>query len=138
MTCVGPQDPQRTGQLGSSLRSWCPVTLSGFSQVWLTQFINFGASLQLMLGINTKLGPQTLYLLGSYSSRSLGVGQVCVCVCPVMSICNAMACRPPGSSVRGISQASILEWVAVFFSRGSSQPRARTHISLAGRCMLYC
>ena len=40
---------------------------------------------------------------------------------------------PPGSSVHGIFQARILEWVAIFFSRGSSQPSDRTHVScLAG------
>ena len=38
-------------------------------------------------------------------------------------------CSPPGSSVHGISQARILEWVAISFSRGSSGPRDRTHIS---------
>ena len=43
-------------------------------------------------------------------------------------------CSPPGSSVRGIFQARILEWVAIFFSRGSSQPRDRTQIfHIAGR-----
>ena len=41
---------------------------------------------------------------------------------------------PPGSSVHGIFQARTLEWVAVSFSRGSSQPRDRTQVSLiAGR-----
>ena len=40
-----------------------------------------------------------------------------------------MDCRPPGSSAHGILQASILEWVAISFSRGSSQPRNRTRIS---------
>ena len=43
----------------------------------------------------------------------------------------------PGSSVHGISQAKILEWVAIFFSRGSSQPRGRTHDSCIGRWVLY-
>ena len=43
-------------------------------------------------------------------------------------------CGPPGSSVHGVLQARILEWVAISFSRGSSQPRNRTHISrIAGR-----
>ena len=37
--------------------------------------------------------------------------------------------RPPGSSVHGILQARILEWVAISFSRGSSQPRNRTWAS---------
>ena len=41
---------------------------------------------------------------------------------------------PPGSSVQGILQAKILEWVAVAFSRGSSQPRDWTCVSrIAGR-----
>ena len=37
-----------------------------------------------------------------------------------------MNCSPPGSSVLGISQTRILEWVAIPFSRGSSWPRNRT------------
>ena len=42
-----------------------------------------------------------------------------------------------GSSVHGISQARILEWVAISFSRGSSQPRDRTRVShMAGRCFI--
>ena len=45
-----------------------------------------------------------------------------------------MDCSPPGSSVHGIIQASILEWAAIPFSRGSSQPRDQTWVShTAGR-----
>ena len=40
-----------------------------------------------------------------------------------------MDCSPPGSSVRGTSQARILQWVAISFSRGSSRPRDQTHVS---------
>ena len=40
--------------------------------------------------------------------------------CP--TLCNPMDCSPPGSSVLGILQASIFEWVAISFSRKSSQP----------------
>ena len=47
----------------------------------------------------------------------------------VSSFLQPMDCSPPGSSVQGISQARILEWVAVSFCSGSSQPRDRTHIS---------
>ena len=48
-----------------------------------------------------------------------------------------MDCNPPGSSVDGISQARILEWVVILFSRGSSWPRAQTHVScLAGRSFI--
>ena len=50
-------------------------------------------------------------------------------------LCNPMDCRPPGSSVHGVLQARILEWVAIPFSRGSSWPRNRTQLScIAGRC----
>ena len=43
--------------------------------------------------------------------------------------CDSMNCSPPGSSVHGILQARILEWVAMPSSRGSSQPRDRTQVS---------
>ena len=52
-------------------------------------------------------------------------------------LCDLMDCSLPGSSVYGISQARILEWVAISFSRGSSWPRGRTHISHIGRWILY-
>ena len=45
-------------------------------------------------------------------------------------------CSPLGSSVQGTSQARILEWVAIVFSWGSSQPGVGTHISYIGRWML--
>ena len=41
---------------------------------------------------------------------------------------DPMDCGPPGSSVHGILQARILEWVTMPSSRGSSQPRDRTHV----------
>ena len=48
--------------------------------------------------------------------------------------CDPRDCHPPGSSVHGIFQAWTLEWVAISFSRGSSQPRDWTHVScIAGR-----
>ena len=46
-----------------------------------------------------------------------------------LTLCDFMNCNPPGFSVHVIFQARILEWVAMPFSRGSSRPRARTHIS---------
>ena len=44
-------------------------------------------------------------------------------------LCDPMDCNQSGSSVHGILQARILEWVAIFSSRGSSQPRDWTHVS---------
>ena len=51
-----------------------------------------------------------------------------------LTLCDPMDCSLPGSSVHGIFQARILEWLAISFSRGSSWPRDRTHIScITGR-----
>ena len=53
--------------------------------------------------------------------------------CP--TLCDPVDCSLPGSSVHGILQARILEWVAISFSRGSSRPRDQTQMSrIAGRC----
>ena len=46
-----------------------------------------------------------------------------------MTLCDPMDCSLPGSSVHEILQARTLEWVAMPFSRGSSQPRDRTYVS---------
>ena len=71
--------------------------------------------------------------------------EVCVCVCVKSfqlcpTLCDPIDCSPPGSSVHGILQARILEWIAMPFSRGSSLPRDRTHVSYVsciGRRVLY-
>ena len=53
--------------------------------------------------------------------------------CP--TLCDPVDCSLPGSSVHGILQERILEWVASSFSSGSSWPRDRTQVSrIAGRC----
>ena len=52
------------------------------------------------------------------------------CCCLVtklyLTLCDSLDCRTPDSTVHGISQARILEWAAISFSRGSSWPRDRT------------
>ena len=51
-----------------------------------------------------------------------------------LTLCNPMDYSPPGSSLYGILQARILEWVAIPFCRGSPQPRDGTWVScIAGR-----
>ena len=53
--------------------------------------------------------------------------------CP--TLCNPMDCSLPGSSIHGIFQARVLEWVAISFSRRSSWPRDWTRVSyIVGRC----
>ena len=52
----------------------------------------------------------------------------------VLTLCDPMDCSLPGSSVYGIFQARILEWVAISFSRRSSQPRDWNRVSrIVGR-----
>ena len=46
-----------------------------------------------------------------------------------LTLCDPLSCSPPGSFVHGIFQARILEWVAISYSRWSSQPRYQTHVS---------
>ena len=72
-----------------------------------------------------------------------GIGYVCVCVCVCVyvlvsqscpAVCDPLGCSLPGSSVHRILQARIPEWVAIPFSRGSSQPRGLNLDSrIAGR-----
>ena len=53
-----------------------------------------------------------------------------------LTLCDPMDWSPPGSSVHGILQAKILEWVAISFSRGSSRPRDQTLLCcIAGRLL---
>ena len=56
-------------------------------------------------------------------------------LCP--TLCDPIDCNPPGSSVCGISQSRILEWVAIVFSRGSSPPRDGAHVTYIRRRVLY-
>ena len=56
--------------------------------------------------------------------------QLCVCTCvhthtcdwSCLTLCDPVDCSPPGSSVHGILQARVLEWVAILFSRDLSDP----------------
>ena len=67
---------------------------------------------------------------------------LCVCACAKLpqsypTLCNPMECSPPGSSVHGILQARILEWVAMPSSRGSSQTQGLNSRLLQRRRILY-
>ena len=58
---------------------------------------------------------------------------VCACVCSIpqscLILCNPVDCSPPGSSVHGIFQTIILEWVSISCSRGFSWPKDQTSVS---------
>ena len=70
-----------------------------------------------------------------------GAAVLIICCCLIiklcLTLCNPLSYSLPVSSVHGISQVRILEWVAIPFSRESSQPRDQTHISYIGRWILY-
>ena len=70
----------------------------------------------------------TLKYLGLKGKISLV--SVCARAQLCLTLCNPMDCSSPGSSVHEISQARMLEWVAISFSSGFSWPRVQTHISL--------
>ena len=66
---------------------------------------------------------------GSRSMHSSEVAQSC------STLCDSVDCSLQCSPVHEIFQARVLEWVAISFSRGSSQPRDQTWVSrIVGRC----
>ena len=68
---------------------------------------------------------QTLsWFVGMEMESESEVAQLCPTLCE-----DPMACSLPGSSVHGIFQAIVLEWIAISFARGSSQPRNQTRVS---------
>ena len=78
-----------------------------------------------------KLRPPVSHLLfrcGAFLKVKVSVAQSC------LTLCVPMDCSLPGSSVHGLSQVGILEWVAIPSSRGSSQSRDRAWVShITGR-----
>ena len=60
----------------------------------------------------------------------------CCCLVTQSCFCNPMDCSLTGSSIPGIFQVRILEWVAISSSRGSSQPRDQTYVSYIARWIL--
>ena len=79
---------------------------------------------------------------GSTQAESFRVFSVvnvpaCSVIESCLTLCDPMDCSPPSSSVYEISQGRILEWVVIYFSRGSSWPRNWTCISCIGRQILY-
>ena len=65
---------------------------------------------------------------------------LCVHAQSHLTLCDPMDCSPPGSSIQWIFWAKILEWVAISYSKRSSQSRDWTHVScvsFSGRRILY-
>ena len=108
----------------------CKVKSSHFSFLECLKFFFFF--------LNTKTRNISVLLFDNCLSPAYYMKKVKVLVthsCP--ALCDPMDCSLPGFSVRGIFQARILEWVAILFFRGSSQPRDRTPGLLHCRDILY-
>ena len=77
----------------------------------------------------------------SIYSFELILYMICACVFSHSVMSNSLQpcgnCIPPGSSIHGILQVGILEWVDISFSRVSSWPRDGTHVSCIGRRIPY-
>ena len=71
----------------------------------------------------------------TYSGKSFIGGMSHAQSC--LALCDPMDYSLPGSSIHGILQVRIWEWVADSFSRGSSWPRAQNRVSCIGRRVLY-
>ena len=86
-------------------------------------------------------------LLWANAADDLKLKPILICVCMSScsflfeTLCDPMNCSPPSSSVHGVFQTRIVGWVAIFYSKGSAQPRDQTHVSCMscnGRRILYC
>ena len=75
-------------------------------------------------------------ILGGKHSISTTKRDVVLCAKSLQlcsTLCDSVDCSPLGSSVHGILQARILEWIPMPSSRRSSRPRDQTHVSCTGR-----
>ena len=102
------------------------------SRQWASSCFHVLLSIVLQWTWGCMLKKKQLLSYGSYLCNTGQCLEYSECVlltqfCP--TLCDPMDCSPPGSSVHGILQATILEWVAIPFSRGSSQSRDWTQIS---------
>ena len=87
-------------------------------------------ALQYVFGIRPS--EKHLYHQGPQHCRDPSKATLDICQSEVKSLSltlrGSMDCSPPRSSIHGIFQARVLEWVAISFSRGSSQSRDRTRV----------
>ena len=79
---------------------------------------------KVLFGISQAYLTIDLFSWNTVVSRNSSVSYSCCLVAQsCRTLCNPVGCSLPGSSVHGISQARVLEWVAISSTRGSSSPR---------------
>ena len=105
---------------------YCSISRSGYTGLFMK--------------INTVYGNLSGFKLKIYAFSTCLSRVLCSVPQSCLTLCNPMASSPPGFSFNEISKARILEQVAIFYSRESSQPRDQTRfscISCIGRQILY-
>ena len=109
-------------------------TLVLFGPVW-GWLLALGAAPKLSSHLRTPgLMQESVWVLGCPEDQWVSITYCCL-VTQSCLFCDPVDCTPPGSSVHEISQARILEWVNISFSRGSFQARDWTWVSCtAGKC----
>ena len=123
---------------------------SGDSEAWYATVHGFAKSWTWLIELKQKKRKQTLHYNPMFIKCKTGQTEktrhtwIDRCAAVVVQslghvwlFYNSMDCSPPGTSDHGIFQAGIVEWIAISFSRGSSQTRDRTCISCIGRLILY-
>ena len=102
------------------------------SNSWNVNYLKVVQSVRLWRLIETVLWTGWHIEIHMKSSYEPDCGEFCCC-CLVpkwcLILCDLKDYSLPGSSVHGISQARMLEWIAISFSRGSSRPRDQIHVS---------
>ena len=145
MDCTAPATPPRLlcpwDSPGKNTGVGCHALLQGIflsqaspalARAFFTTSTTWEAPVHVGVCINHLLRPSGKCLKCS-AQNYLKACQVLCCCCLVaklyLTVCDLMDCSPPGSSVQGILQARVLEWVAIPSSRGSSWPRDQTWVS---------
>ena len=117
----------------TNIMSSCPITsweIDGKTMETVADFISVGSKITADSDCSHEI-KRRLLLERKVMTNLVSSSEVTQS-CP--TLCDPMDCSLPGSSVHGIFQARVLEWVVISFSRGSSQPRDQTQVSCtAGR-----
>ena len=87
----------------------------------MTKWINYTYTYVHSMGLNYRVSSRVPMLYSEWVSEWSRSS--------CQPLCDPMDCSLPGSSLHGILQARVLEWVAISFSTGSSQPRDQTRVS---------
>ena len=102
----------------------------------LPRWTQWGAG-RVVCQTSTWEAPRSCTHTSLYSSLPSGcsyvVSLICCCCCldaqSCLALCDPVDCKQPGSSVLGITQARIMEWVVISFSGGSSRPSDQSCVS---------